>query len=501
MVLLRNEPASSGVVLPLDPTEITTVAVVGPNADPGIIQGGGSAELPAHHVTSPVAGLGDVFAAVDHHPGCRRDRYLPLVPIEQWASDHNGAPLRHEIFAGDDFGAEPVIVRSSRSIHTLVAGGIDGLPDPLRWSQRWTGTLRIDEAGRHQFSVFAIGPSRVFVDGSLVVDNWADIERGDGFFQKATPELVGELDLETGTVEIVVEWTRNDDPQLGGVRFGWLPPTDDERLMTEAVAAAGRADAAVVVVGLDADWESESHDRAMFGLPGRQDELVRKVAAANPRTVVVVNAGGPVDLPWLDDVPAAVMAWYPGQEFGGALADVLTGAADPSGRLPVTFPMRLEDTPTHLDIPGDDDQLHYRDGLFVGHRWYDARGIEPRREFGFGLSYAEFDIGEPVVDDRGSRGVAVTVPVANRSDRGGTCVLQLYLEAPSGPATRPLRSLAGFVSVGLEPGARRDVTIDVAPRAFEIWRSDIGWHTPAGRYVLRLGTSSRRLLGSVAVDR
>lgn len=495
MVLLRNEG-----VLPLDPEFARTVAVIGPNADPGVIQGGGSAELPAHRTVSPLAGLADVFESVTHQPGCIASRYLPLVPTDAWEGEGE-ARLRHEIFAGDDLSAEPVVVRSSRSIFTLIAGGLAELPEPMRWSQRWTGTLRIDVAGTHRFSVFAIGPSRVFVDGVLVVDNWTTTERGDGFFQKASTEVVGEASLDIGSVDVVVEWTRGDDAQLGGVRFGWSPPIDEEQMMDDAVASAAAADAAVLVVGLDSDWETESHDRPMFGLPGRQDELVRRVTAANPNTVVVVNAGGPIDMPWLDDVPATIIAWYPGQEFGSALGDVLSGRVDASGRLPVTFPVRMEDTPTFLDVPGDGDKVHYRDGLFVGHRWYDARDISPRAEFGFGLSYASFELSEPSSTESNDGGVTISVPVRNVSDRFGTCVVQVYLEPPHGEAARPVRSLAGFASQHVDAGADETVTLRLPPRAFEIWTASVGWHVPPGAYQMHVATSSRSFVHSLSVER
>ncbi|MEZ5342604.1 MAG: glycoside hydrolase family 3 C-terminal domain-containing protein [Acidimicrobiales bacterium] len=191
------------------------------------------------------------------------------------------------------------------------------------------------------------GGAKVFVNDTLVVDNWNDTVKGFGFFEHANEERIGAIHLEAGTeATIRVEWNRGDDIQLAGVRLGWLPPVDEDALLDEAVAAAAAAGAAVVVVGLDADWETESHDRPMFGLPGRQDELIARVSAANPNTVVVINAGSAIDMPWLDDVPAALLVWYPGQEFGNALADVLLGHVDPGGRMPVTFPKAVADGPT-----------------------------------------------------------------------------------------------------------------------------------------------------------
>ena len=500
VVLLRNEPVAGRRVLPLEPPSVSTLAVIGPNMDPGIIQGGGSAQLSPHHLSSPLDGLTEAFGDVVSAPGCRRERYLPLVPSEAWESG-DSRPLRLEVFAGTDLGGAVVQERSTRSIGAMIMGGVAGLPNPNHFSNRWTGTLRIDQAGTHRFSVFACGTSRVLIDGSVVVDNWTSPTLGDGFFQMASTEVVGSVDLDVGTVEVVVEWTNDPDAMIAGLRFGWLVPTDEDQLMADAVAAASSADAAVVVVGLDADWETESHDRPIFGLPGRQDELVRNVLEANPRTVVVLNAGGPVDLPWFEDAPAVMVGWYGGQEFGGALTDVITGVVDASGRLPVTFPKRLVDAPTALDVPGDGPELHYREGLFVGHRWYDARSIEPLAPFGHGLSYTSFSFGTPSADAGADGSVRVSFDVTNTGDRVGTAVGQLYLAPPVGSNTRPVRSLCGFSSVTVDPGATVTEVIVVPGRAFEIWTASAGWHTPAGSYELHLAASSRDLLGSVDLER
>ena len=199
------------------------------------------------------------------------------------------------------------------------------------------------------------------------------------------------IELQQGSAhELEVEFFHDAPLPLAGIRVGCRPPEAADA-MERAVAAAAGADAAVVVVGLDPDWETEGRDRESFALPGRQDELVARVAAANPRTIVVVNAGSPVAMDWAEQTAAIALLWYPGQESGNALADVLFGDVDPGGRLPLTIPVRMEDTPAFLDVPGENLRIAYSEGLFVGHRWYDARAIEPRFAFGHGLSYARFE--------------------------------------------------------------------------------------------------------------
>ncbi len=496
MVLARNTG-----VLPLATDQIQSLAVIGPNADPGVIFGGGSATVRAGHVVSPLEGLAEAFAgaAVEHAVGCLTHRYLPRIESREWSVDG----VLVETFDGPDFAGDSVATRASRSVGTVLGDLRTDVPDPRSWTQRWTGSLTIDVSGTHRFGVMAVGLSRVFVDGALVCDNWTDPQPGDGFFQQSSLEVVGSIDLEAGQeVEVVVEWKPRLAELLVGLRFGHLSPTDEQQLFDEAVALARRCDAAVVVVGLNDDWETESHDRPMFGLPGRQDELIKAVVAANPTTVVVVNAGSPIDMPWLEDTPAVVVAWYPGQEFGGALADVLTGVADPGGRLPVTFPHQVQHGPTGLDVPGDDDLIHYREGLFVGHRWYDARDIEPRLPFGFGGSYTTFEMSDVVLTAAAAGApTTIDVEVTNTGSRPGKAVVQAYLEPPAGAVTRPVRSLCGFGVARLDAGASQSVIIEVAPRSFEVWTAAAGWHVPAGDYRIRLGWSSRDLPASVTTVR
>lgn len=502
MVLVRNDG-----ILPLSLPALRRVAVVGPNGEPGRIQGGGSAQVPAHRSVSPVEGLRARLGAgveVTWSQGCLTHRYLPMVPSGAWSADEGVTrPVQVETFATPDLSGEPVAQRASSRIGAFHQGPQLDLPSPVSWSRRWRARYVASATGPHTFGVTAVGPSRVVVDGVEVVDNWTDPQPGGSFFAKGSTEARGVVELERGQeAEIVVEWSRAPDPDVVGLRFGVLPPVDEEDLLATAERQAAAADVVVAVVGLDAEWETEGVDRAGWELPGRQAELVERVLAANPRTVVVVNAGGVVHLPWLDRAPATLLAWYPGQELGDALADVLVGAVDPGGRMPLTVPARLADAPTWLDVPGDGGSLFYREGLFVGHRWYDARQIEPLVPFGHGLSYARLELGEPeLVADRPDE-VVVAVDVANRSDRAGRAVVQLYLEPPAGPLTRPVRLLAAFRALDVAGGASGRAELVVPRRRFEVWDPERrAWSLPAGRYRLHVATSSRDLAGSVVVER
>jgi beta-glucosidase len=269
--------------------------------------------------------------------------------------------------------------------------------------------------------------------------------------------------------------------------------TDDEEIAAAVEAAAG-SDVAVVVVGTTAEVESEGFDRTSLALPGRQDELVCRVAAANPRTVVVVNSGAPVLLPWAGDVAAVLLTWFGGQEFGNALADVLLGYAEPGGRLPTTWPASTEGLPSTQPADG---VLSYSEGLFIGYRGYDRDGREPLFPFGHGRGYTTWSYAAITVDcdmaaPVGTPGVAVCVEVTNTGTRPGREVVQVYTSRPDSAVQRPAKWLAGFAVVDADPGETVNVGILIPGRAFRHW-SDGGWTLEAGTFTLSAGSSSASL--------
>jgi beta-glucosidase len=255
----------------------------------------------------------------------------------------------------------------------------------------------------------------------------------------------------------------------------------------------------VLVVGTDGDWETEGNDRESMALPAPQDDLVRAVAAANPRTIVAVNAGSPVAMPWIDDVEAVIQCWFAGEEWGNALADVLSGDVSPSGKLPTTFPMRIEDTPAFTNYPGERGKVRYGEGVFVGYRWYDTRHIEPRFCFGHGLSYTMFDLDKPEWDDATQ---TVRVRVTNTGDRRGAEVVQCYVRDIEAAVARPTQELKAFAKVWLEPGEHTDVALTLDDRAFAFWDPELhDWRVEPGEFELRVGTSSRDIRHRIAVTR
>jgi beta-glucosidase len=341
-------------------------------------------------------------------------------------------------------------------------------------------------------------------------------------------ELTHEVDLDAGhDVEVVIEYDNVGAEGLFAFRVGcrWMAPPD---LTERAVAAAAGADAAVVVVGTSNEWESEGFDRDSLVLPADQDELVRKVAAANSRTVVVVNAGAPVAMPWADDVGAVLQIWFGGQEMATAVAGVLVGDDDPGGRLPVSFPRFIEDTPAYPTFPGEGNELRYGEGLLVGYRWYEQRRITVAFPFGHGLSYTTFALGEPALSSPtwapGDR-LVITVPVTNNGRRRGSEVVQCYVAPPAGDLFRPVKELKAFGKIRLEPGESGTVALGLDERSFACWDPGTiettrlrermplgaminkaagperppGWRIDPGDYVLHVGRSSADIAWRVRV--
>jgi beta-glucosidase len=267
-------------------------------------------------------------------------------------------------------------------------------------------------------------------------------------------------------ITIGVEAT-NDNPQA---------------LIDEAVAAARDADVALVVVGTNSKVESEGYDRTSLALPGRQDDLVRAVAAANPRTVVAVNAGSPVLLPWRDEVAAVLATYFGGQEYGNALADVLLGRSEPGGRLPTTWPREQEDVPV-IDVTPQDGVVRYDEGVHIGYRAWLKAGTEPAYEFGHGLGYTTWELSDLRANDPSS----VALTVRNTGDRAGKHVVQVYVERPESTVDRPVRWLAGFAVVRLDAGQAREITVQLHNHTFEHWAN--GWTTEPGAFTIRAGSS------------
>ena len=382
--------------------------------------------------------------------------------------------------------------------------------------------IRATEPGTYQLGVTGIGRFRLLADEAVVFDETLTVRKGAdvGETLMAPPVRLAPLDLAAGqSVTVRLEHDVHTSPMAAfGTFFQLLleaPHGTDDEEIEAAVALAAGSDVAVVVVGTTAEVESEGFDRASLALPGRQDELVRKVAAANPRTVVVVNSGAPVLLPWADEVAAVLLTWFGGQEFGNALADVLLGEAEPGGRLPTTWPASEDGLPS---AEPDHGALSYAEGLFIGYRAFDRDGREPLFPFGHGSGYTTWSYESITVDcDEANPagallapggttppsppgGVAVCVEVRNTGSRPGREIVQVYASRPDSAVERPARWLAGFAAVDADPGETVNVGILLPERVFQHW-ADGGWTLEAGAFAFEAGSSSASLplTGSVTL--
>ena len=366
------------------------------------------------------------------------------------------------------------------------------------------GRLRAAAAGEYVVGASGLGRQRLTLDGVVAFDTVLELPPGADLAEGVMrpPQHGVAVALAAGQeVDLVLHHeppSGDGDTPLVGTAFqiNVEPPhASDEEELERAVAAAASADVAVVVVGTTEEVESEGFDRESLALPGRQDELVRQVMQANPRTVVVVNSGAPVLLPWADDAPAVLLTWFPGQEFGHALADVLLGDAEPGGRLPTTWPASTEGLPSTQPVEG---KLSYDEGIFVGYRAYERDGRAPLYPFGHGLGYTSWEYLDLASDDQG-----VQVTVRNMGARRGREVVQVYASRPESAVQRPPQWLVGFACTEVDPGDEATVSIALSARSFAHWDVDAGgWQVEPGTFRLSAGPSSAEqgLVTELAVD-
>jgi beta-glucosidase len=485
-------------LLPLDVTAISSVALIGALARDARVLGGGSATVYPAHVVSPLDGLAAALpdsVKLTYAVGAevRGDKLAPAA-APHWTDLR--ATFRDA--DGRDLHVSELAVGAGRWMDLPEGVEADSLA-----TVEISGRLTAEVGGTHRLGVRGTGELVLMVAGQRLFDGRVlrTAEDGPGAFL-SMPEQRFAVDLAAGSVtdaSLTLQVARN--AAAVSLSLGYAaPPVDPEELLSEAADAAAAADVAVVVVGTTEEFESEGFDRTTLALPGLQDDLVRRVIAANPRTVVAVNTGSPVELPWADDVGAVLLTWFGGQEAGHALADVLLGAAEPGGRLPTTWPVRQSDCPV-LDTTPTDGVLRYEEGLFIGYRAYERAGVTPRYPFGHGLGYTTWEYEHITADQR-----AVTVTVRNTGARAGRDVVQIYAgpAAPFADPERPGRWLAGFASVTAAPGEASTVTIGLPERTFQVWADGPaggGWQTVPGDYVIEAARSRSdvRLTATVQV--
>src|SRR5580658_1413655 len=500
--LLSNEAG----VLPLDAGALRSVALIGPNAVSPITQGGGSATVPPVSMSTPASALTQALAGqaqVIVRPGCVTWSSVPSPELSALRDPDTGEPGVRLEFRTED-GKLACTERRTATMFTWW----DGLPEGIGWGGRGTivlrGRYRARQSGPHVIGAGGVGWLTLEVDGTQVVAGHSGVPADPVEVMVRPGEIRATVDLADGQeAEVKISLWPEDWPQGPvAIRLGIAPAPDADALLREAVEAARTADAAIVVVGSGPATESEGFDRPGLALPGDQDELVRRVAAVNDRTIVVVNAGMPVLMPWADQVAAIGCCWLPGQAMGDALADVLLGHAEPGGRLPVTIPVAEADCPVLHSVPAQ-GRLDYTEGLLIGYRGYDQAGTAPRFAFGHGLGYTTWEYVSAATEPAATgpdRDLDLTVVVRNTGSRPGREVVQAYVEPATSEADRPVRTLAAFAAATAGPGETAEVRLTVPARAFARYDETArAWVWPPGEFAVRIGRSSADLPLSVRV--
>jgi beta-glucosidase len=489
MVLIKNDG-----VLPFEASSLRQVAVIGPNAATARTLGGGSATVFPSYVISPLQGLREVLAdgvEIVHAIGVRSSDRTEIASKDLLQLADGSGPGVEVIFLDAE---NRELGRQRRQAASMMWWGPvqDGLTasdiDHVQLATR----LRVPESGRYSIGTSGLGDFQLVIDGQMMFDETITLPPGADVVEAMMkpPQQLAVVELEAGRdTPVQLAFRPAGGTTLGGaevvmltVQLNAAPVFDEQAEFERALSLAAESDVAVVVVGTNEEVESEGFDRTSLALPGRQDELVSAVAAANPRTVVVVNSGAPVLLPWVDEVAAVLVSWFPGQEFGNALADVLTGTVEPGGRLPVTWPSSEEGLPSVMPVNGE---LPYDEGLLIGYRWYLATGRTPLFPFGHGLGYTTWAYEAMSVD-----GDTVTVRVRNTGNRPGREVAQLYASRPDSSLERVPRWLVGSAVVDAAAGEVANAAITVGRRNFRHWdSSDHGWMVEPGTYQLHAGRS------------
>ena len=515
IVLLKN----AGGALPLDIDKVRSLAVIGPNAYPAVLNGGGSSTVVPFHAASLLEGLG---AESNERVEIRYARgvsgYQRLARSTAWSIDAAGgqAGIQVQEFDNLDLSGAPARTRVERfvdqgeplDLSSLASGDrpldVAAFAPARPTSARWSGYFTPATPGPHDLFVQVGGFDkdigyRVYVDGKIAIDHWswkiAALKAVTLTLDAAAHRIVLEHRAVAGGLDGRVPFVR-----LGLVpKGGWVEPGAEQ--------FAAKADAAIVAVGFDFASEAEAWDRT-FELPPGQDELVQKVCAANKRCIVIVNAGGAVDTrPWLEQTAALLHAWYLGQDGGTALAKILFGSVSPSGHLPATFERQWQDNPAHDSYypePGS-NQVRYKEGVFVGYRGYEARHIEPQFPFGFGLSYTAFEYADLRVRKASAAGgeFEALFTVKNIGSRAGAAVPQLYVAAPKASVPRPAKELKGFTKLMLQPGESRQVVLPLDVRAFAYFdAAGARWRADPGTYGILIGESAKQIVlsGSIRLD-
>ncbi|PCD31390.1 hypothetical protein AU210_011044 [Fusarium oxysporum f. sp. radicis-cucumerinum] len=512
IVLLKNERK----VLPLDPSAQQTYGLIGPGVIYPAVSGGGSADLRPYYVQKPLEAIQDVVGRekVRTAVGCYSHIFTPPLSenVTVPGTDEEGY---HLFWYGEDPEtnpeAEPLHSTTTTQATMYFADNHpSGVPD-MYWLRVVT-LYRATKTATMHIGLCVMGKGRLYIDGKAVIDLWSSHPKKTlqtPMFNQASMELTADLEAHEGQVYEISVLLKNESMSshiggpyvgttcIGGVRIGCCEKIDPAVALAEAVEVARNVDVPILIAGLNADYETEAVDRHDLELPPGINELVRRVIEANPKTIIVNQSGCPVTMPWANNASTLVQAWFGGQETGNAIADVLFGRYNPSGRLSITFPRRLEDTPSFLSFGKGVRHMYYGEGVFIGHRYYEKLRNDPLFYFGFGLSYTTFEYSNlqlpEVVDlgDNGERTFNVSVDVMNTGDKDGHEIVQLYVSDIECATLRPCKELKGFAKLWVPKGGKVKATISLDKYAVSYWdEEEEKWLAEKGTFKVVISRSA-----------
>lgn len=497
LVLLKNDNG----VLPFKKNK--TTAVMGPNADFAAYCGGGSASLKPYYAVSPLDGLRAQVPDIQYTLGAPGWKKIPLLSRLTKASNGlEGFDMKVFLESPSNKNREMVDSLYVNTTDIFLADYKNRKIESNLFYLELDGTLTPDESSGYEFSLSVSGTGKLFIDGQCVVDNETVQTPGDSFFGSGTVEEIGAINLEKGRA-YNVHITFGTLPTrtftvagatafgAGGLRAGGVKKIELKTEIDKAVALAKSVDQVILCAGLNSDWESEGYDRSTMSLPPGTDQLIAAVVTANPNTAIIIQSGTPVTMPWIDEVPSLIHAWYGGNETGNAIADVIFGAVNPSGKLPLSFPRRNEDNPAFLNFRSERGTTRYGEGVYIGYRFYEKCRKEVAFSFGHGLSYTTFKLSSLSLQSTDQE-IVVSVDVENTGDLEGAEVVQLYVSQKSPSINRPIKELKGFEKVFLRARQTKTLTIKIPTKyATSFWDEHRNaWIQESGHYDVHVGTSS-----------
>ncbi|ARN56192.1 Thermostable beta-glucosidase B [Sedimentisphaera salicampi] len=495
IVLLKNSPAA----LPLDKKGLDSIFITGINADQTHSEGGGSSAIHCDYEITPLEGMrmaceeSNTELLYKPYSGKQELKPIPAKNLLTSKSSNQNGLIGH-YYDNKNFDGSHAEVQIDSQVNFNWTGKSPAKKLPkTNFSVRWTGAVRVDETGDYIFGLNSDDGSRLFIDGELVVDNW-----GNHGAQLETDKYRLEKDK---TCEIKIEYYNGLKDSV--VELLWRKEMNHNKIFKEDARMASRCGAAVVFAGLSHEYDREGKDKPDMKLPGRQAEQIKAITEANSNTIVVMVGGSPVEMGgFLEDVPSVIQAWYAGQRGGEAIADIIFGKVNPSGKLPVTLPKRLEDTPAFAigEYPGENGEVEHKEGIFVGYRYYDTMDVEPEFAFGHGLSYTNFEYSDLKITSEEPFTANVSLTVKNTGKRMGKETVQIYIHDKKSSLKRPVKELKGFEKISLNKGQAKTVQFTLSKEDFSFFNPELDcWIAEPGEFVIMAGSSSKdiRLEGSL----